>query len=101
MSCDQISCRLGGAAHQGPRSFDRAVINGPSCSLHLGRKPKAGDDTVKTLIESFQYPRKGPGMMWDAAARKIRAQGGRLMMGRELVSLEFDADAKFWRIEVA
>ena len=38
--------------------------------------------------------------MWDAAARKIRANGGRLLMGRELVSLEFDDDANLWRIEV-
>ena len=33
---------------------------------------KAGDDNrskiVKTLINSSRYPRKGPGMMWDAAA---------------------------------
>ena len=65
-------------------------------SLRLGRKAKAaataGGDTVKTLIESFRYPRKGPGMMWEAAARKITAQGGRILMGRELVALEFDAD---------
>jgi protoporphyrinogen oxidase len=40
-------------------------------------------------------------MMWDAAARKIRNQGGRILMGRELVRLEFDADRKLWRIEVA
>ena len=34
------------------------------------RKPRAArdGDVVKTLIETFQYPRKGPGMMWEAAA---------------------------------
>jgi protoporphyrinogen oxidase len=78
-------------------------MNGLKRSLGIGRKPggKAGADTVKTLIESFQYPRKGPGMMWEAAARKIRAQGGRILMGRELVALEFDAARNHWRIEVA
>ena len=25
---------------------------------------------VKTLIDTFQYPRKGPGMMWEAAAKQ-------------------------------
>ena len=40
-------------------------------------------------------------MMWQAAARKIKAQGGRILMGRELVRLEFDAARNTWRIEVA
>ena len=43
-------------------------------------------EVIKTLIESFQYPRKGPGMMWDAAARKTRAQGGAIHMGTRLDS---------------
>ena len=99
MSCDEISADW---AAQRIKGLDllTAVINGLKRSLHIGRKPKASGDTVKSLIESFQYPRKGPGMMWDAAARKIRAQGGRLLMGRELVALEFDAAANLWRIEV-
>ncbi len=99
MSCDEISADW---AAQRIKGLDllTAVINGLKRSLHIGRKPKADGDTVKSLIESFQYPRKGPGMMWDAAARKIRANGGRLLMGRELVSLEFDAAANLWRIEV-
>jgi protoporphyrinogen oxidase len=99
MSCDEISADW---AAQRIKGLDllTAVINGLKRSLHIGRKPKAGDATVKSLIESFQYPRKGPGMMWDAAARKIRAQGGRLSMGRELVALEFDDARNLWRIEV-
>ena len=40
-------------------------------------------------------------MMWDAAARKIRAQGGRLLMGRELLSLDYDAARNIWCIEVS
>jgi protoporphyrinogen oxidase len=100
MSCDEISADW---AAQRIKGLDllTAVVNGLKRSLHIGRKPKANGDTVKSLIESFQYPRKGPGMMWDAAARKIRANGGRLLMGRELVSLEFDDTANLWRIEVA
>jgi len=82
-----------------------AIIHGLKRSLRGGgkRPGEAGTDgeTVKTLIESFQYPRKGPGMMWEAAARKIKAQGGRILMGRELVGLEFDATRNSWRIAVA
>src|SRR5262249_48451721 len=61
----------------------------------------AGGAVVKTLIESFQYPRKGPGMMWEAAARHIRARGGEILMGRNMQRLAFDAGRNVWRIEVA
>jgi protoporphyrinogen oxidase len=99
MWCDEISADW---AAQRIKGLDlvTAVINGLKRSLRLGNKPNAGGDTVKTLIESFQYPRKGPGMMWDAAARKIRNSGGRILMGRELTSLEYDAGQKVWSIEV-
>src|ERR1700722_4707046 len=89
MSCDEISADWAAQRIKG-LDLTTAVMDGLKRSLRLGRKAKAGGDTVKTLIESFQYPRKGPGMMWDAAALKIRNNGGRLLMGRELVGLEFD-----------
>src|SRR5580704_2105323 len=99
MSCDEISADWAAQRIKG-LDLTTAVINGIKRSLGIGSEAGTGQDTVKTLIESFQYPRKGPGMMWQAAARKIAARGGRILMGRELVSLEFDAAANFWRIEV-
>ncbi len=104
MPCDEISADWAAQRIKG-LDLSTAIINGLRRSLRIGRKAKdganAGGDTVKTLIESFQYPRKGPGMMWETAARRIRAQGGRILMERELVALEFDAARKLWRIEVA
>ena len=76
--------RLGGAAHQGPRSRRRGDERAEEGARCRARKPKAGEPVVKTLIESFQYPRKGPGMMWEAAARKIQKRGGKVLKGREL-----------------
>ena len=103
MSCDEISADWAAQRIKG-LDLATAIINGLKRSLRPGGKSDRGRDAgagvVKTLIESFQYPRKGPGMMWDAAARKIRNQGGRILMGRELAKIEFDADRKFWRIEV-
>jgi protoporphyrinogen oxidase len=102
MSCDEISADW---AAQRIKGLDliTAVMNGLKRSLRIGGKAKAasepGADAVKTLIENFQYPRKGPGMMWDAAARKIRNNGGRILMGRELVALEYDDASNLWRIE--
>ncbi len=113
MSCDEISADWAAQRIKG-LDLTMAVMNGLKRSLPIGRGAKPGSksgggqsggdeagDTVKTLIESFQYPRKGPGMMWEAAARRIKAQGGRILMGRELTRLEFDAARKLWRIEVA
>ena len=100
MSCDEISADWAAQRIKG-LDLATAVVNGLKRSLHLGRRSKPVGDTVKTLIESFQYPRKGPGMMWEAAARKIKTRGGRILMGRELAALEFDSARKLWRIDVA
>ena len=56
--------RLGGPAHQGPeprRRYRRRLRR----SLGWQQKARA---VAKTLIESFRYPRRGPGMMWEACA---------------------------------
>jgi protoporphyrinogen oxidase len=79
-----------------------AILNALKRSLKPRRRGSAaGKAVVKTLIESFQYPRKGPGMMWEAAARHIRARGGEILMGRNMQRLAFDAGSNVWRIEVA
>jgi protoporphyrinogen oxidase len=78
-----------------------AIVNALKHSF--GRKPKAaadGSDVVKSLIETFQYPRRGPGMMWDAAAAGIRERGGQVLMGRELAELAYDEVHELWRIAV-
>ena len=36
---------------------------------------------IKTLIDTFDYPRLGPGQMWEKAAADVRAGGGRVEMG--------------------
>ena len=98
LSCDEISADWAAQRIKG-LDLATAVRNGLKRSLRVrGTGGDAG--TVKTLIESFQYPRKGPGMMWEAAARRIKARGGRILMGRELGRLEFDAAQNYWRIEV-
>jgi protoporphyrinogen oxidase len=42
---------------------------------------------VKTLIKTFDYPRLGPGMLWESAARKIEAYGGRVVLEARVVGL--------------
>jgi protoporphyrinogen oxidase len=101
MSCDEISADW---AAQRIKGLDLRVAVVNALKHSLGRRSNAaaaGGDVVKTLIETFQYPRRGPGMMWEAAASKITERGGRILMGRELVELAYDGVQKLWRIEVA
>ncbi|MCK9927806.1 NAD(P)/FAD-dependent oxidoreductase [Frankia sp. Mgl5] len=41
--------------------------------------PKRNQTDITSLIEEFQYPKFGPGMMWETAADKIVKQGGRIV----------------------
>jgi len=103
MSCDAISADWAAQRIKG-LDLGVAVMHALARSLKRKRAAASGGDggaVVKTLIESFQYPRLGPGMMWDAAAKKIRAQGGRLKLGRDLQALHYDAEQRLWRVEVS
>ena len=70
--------RLGGAADQGAEPRSGAVWN----AFFGGRKSKGKGEVIKTLIDSFQYPRLGPGQMWEAARDKVRPAGGAVHMDR-------------------
>jgi protoporphyrinogen oxidase len=101
LSCDEISSDW---AAQRIKGLDLGVAIIDACKRTLKLAPagrKSGGPVVKTLIESFEYPRKGPGMMWETAAQKIRQRGGNILMGRELEALSFDQDRRIWRVEVS
>lgn len=40
-------------------------------------------NTIKTLIEEFDYPRRGPGMMWEAVTGRVEERGGTVHMQSE------------------
>jgi protoporphyrinogen oxidase len=43
--------------------------------------------TIKTLIEEFDYPRYGPGMMWNAVKSEIERRSGTVRMEAEVVRI--------------
>ena len=45
-----------------------------------------------SLIESFSYPKLGPGQLWDVTAEEIKKMGGTILTGCRVVSLEKNAD---------
>ena len=56
-------------------------------------KPKAGsgdkDKVIKTLIDSFRYPKYGPGMMWETCAVKCRQMGVQIDMNSGVTNIHF------------
>jgi len=49
--------------------------------------PGKSKDVVKTLIEQFEYPRHGPGMMWERAAAFVGAHGGEVCLQTDVVTV--------------
>jgi protoporphyrinogen oxidase len=43
--------------------------------------PKKGQRDITTLIDQFEYPRLGPGMMWERCQDKVEAAGSQVVMG--------------------
>ena len=52
--------------------------------------PKRGQTEITTLIEEFEYPRTGPGLMWETAAAKVRAQGGEIVMETKIDTVRWE-----------
>ena len=64
----------------------------------LPKKPANRESIVKSLINSFRYPPRGPGMMWEAAARKTIDFGGEILMGHKVVALSYDSGRERWNV---
>jgi len=75
LSCDEISADWAAQRIKG-LDLGVAVLTALKKTLWRKRAPKAGGPVVKTLIESFQYPRKGPGMdVGSGLAQRPEARG--------------------------
>ncbi|UAB78548.1 NAD(P)/FAD-dependent oxidoreductase [Erythrobacter sp. SCSIO 43205] len=91
MPCDEMSADWAAQRIKG-LSLWGAVMDGLKRSLGLNKKPNDGQE-VKTLLETFRYPRLGPGMMWDAARDHILATGkGEVLMGHALERVSDDGN---------
>ena len=95
MPCDTMSADWAAQRIKG-LSLGGAVLDGLKRSLGLNKKPNDGMQT-KTLLESFRYPRLGPGMMWDAARDKVLGHGNTILMGHALKQLAEDSTGR-WRV---
>jgi len=53
-------------------------------------KPRG--DQIKTLIEEFHYPKRGPGMMWERVVELVTGRGGKVIMNAEAVKIKRDGE---------
>jgi len=92
MSCREISADWAAQRIRGLSLFSAILNTLPGRRHHDRRK------VIKTLIDRFRYPRRGPGMMWTECARKMESLGGRLLMGHRVASCRWDSKKGLWSI---
>jgi protoporphyrinogen oxidase len=93
MSCKEISADWAAQRIKG-LSLKTAIWN----ALVKPKQPRDRGQVIKTLIDSFRYPRKGPGMMWEACAARVKEMGGEIEMGQKVVGLSWDEAAGLWTV---
>jgi protoporphyrinogen oxidase len=52
--------------------------------------PKRNQTDITTLIEEFQYPKYGPGMMWEKARDLVEGAGGTILMETSVTAIKRD-----------
>jgi len=77
--CTEIRAEWAAQRIQG-LSLAKAILN----AAQLQRR----SDSIKTLINEFQYPRLGPGQMWEAATERIRSLGGKVLLQHDVRRIE-------------
>lgn len=94
MRCDDISADWAAQRIKG-LSLSSAIMNAviPARLRQGNHKP-----VIKSLIDTFRYPRKGPGMLWDACANKIRELGGEVRLGQDVFACDYHPEEKQWSI---
>jgi len=48
------------------------------------------DNTIRTLIDEFQYPRLGPGMMWNEVKNQIEQRNGTVSLNSGVVRIQLE-----------
>ena len=81
--CKEISADWAAQRIKG-LSLSSAVWN----ALFKPSGKKCKGDVIKTLIDSFRYPKRGPGMMWEECVVKSKALGVKIEMNTGVNKIE-------------
>jgi protoporphyrinogen oxidase len=93
MNCKEISADWAAQRIKG-LSLGSAIKNALIPQRYNGDR----SHVIKTLINSFRYPRKGPGMMWEACAEKVKTMGGQIHMGCKVAGCAYDDATSTWTL---
>ncbi len=55
----------------------------------MGGQGQDKNATIKTLIDAFDYPRLGPGQLWETVAGKVTQQGTELVLGADAAEIHW------------
>jgi len=94
MSCKEISADWAAQRIKG-LSLGSAIKNALIAQRYNGDRTKV----IKTLINSFRYPRRGPGMMWEACAEKVQVMSGKVKMDCRVTRCSYDEASGNWMVE--
>jgi protoporphyrinogen oxidase len=64
--------------------------------------PRRNQKDIASLIEEFQYPKLGPGMMWERCAELVEKDGNRVLLNAPVVAVHHEngrADAVDYRVD--
>ncbi|HEX2214931.1 MAG TPA: NAD(P)/FAD-dependent oxidoreductase, partial [Mycobacterium sp.] len=82
MPCSEISADWAAQRIKG-LSLIEAVRN----AFNTGSKKNRKGELIKTLIDEFEYPKYGPGMMWERATEQVRARGSSVTLGSRIAGI--------------
>lgn len=92
--CDQIS-----ADWAAQRIKGLSLIETVKNALLTARSTEK-NEVIKTLIDSFDYPEKGPGQLWEIVAESIQNRGSELKMNSNVQAVRWgDGGVKAVEIE--
>ncbi len=63
-------------------SLSKAIIN--------ALRPRRNQKDIASLIEEFQYPKYGPGMMWERATELVEKTGGTVRLNTGVIAVHRD-----------
>ena len=96
ISCKEISADWAAQRIKG-LSLTEAIIN--AIKSLVPQKKNSNKKVIKTLIDNFDYPIYGPGMLWESAKNKIDSLGGKILMDSKVTKVQLkDKTVKYCEI---
>ncbi len=94
MRCEEISADWAAQRIKGLSLFT-AIKN---AAMPAKWNKQQGKPVIKTLIDTFRYPRKGPGMLWEACRDKINSMGGQICLDSYVFRCDHNTVDNQWLI---